>query len=236
MIHVILNVKYTVKVHNPSSFLSPINNWNFCLAKAKGDYIKMLFADDYLYPDCISKMVSLAESGQNIGFVYSLRDIINSGGNEDFFKKFKSTNESAYRGWSKKPGIIQAGSIYLRDSNLFRGVLNKFGEPSNILYSAKALSKVGGFDPGFQYLLADLNLSFKLLAYYNTGFIEEPLSVYRIHGDQLTSVNASEKDRLELFNLFKSILFTKKIFSSLTLRNKLIVLKRIIRMFLKIKP
>src|SRR5690606_34276938 len=45
-------------------------NWNYCVTKAKGAYIKFLFQDDVLEPDCISKMMQFMSSSK-VGLVYS---------------------------------------------------------------------------------------------------------------------------------------------------------------------
>jgi glycosyltransferase involved in cell wall biosynthesis len=52
-----------------------VENWNFCIKNAKGKYIKFLFQDDVLQPNCISEMVALAEQDAEIGLVFSKRDI-----------------------------------------------------------------------------------------------------------------------------------------------------------------
>ena len=50
-----------------------VNNWNYCIKQAKGKYIKFLFQDDTIEPDCITKMVELAEQNEQIGLVFSDR-------------------------------------------------------------------------------------------------------------------------------------------------------------------
>ncbi len=99
--------KFPVKVFKPVTFLSAVDNWNFCISKASGTYIKVLFADDYLLPDCISKMVKVAESDPEIGFVYCAREIINSGTDSESFSHFKKINEDSYNFWSENPEPIQ---------------------------------------------------------------------------------------------------------------------------------
>ena len=48
-----------------------VDNWNYCIKQAKGKYIKFLFQDDTIKPDCISKMVEIAEQDEQIGLVFS---------------------------------------------------------------------------------------------------------------------------------------------------------------------
>ena len=54
-------------------------NWNLCLSKARGQYIKFIFADDLLAsPDCLAKMVSVLDRDRSVSLVSSARNIIDS--------------------------------------------------------------------------------------------------------------------------------------------------------------
>ena len=48
-------------------------NWNKCIEMSRGDFIKFLFHDDILYPDCVEKMMRLLLSNGNVGLVFSPR-------------------------------------------------------------------------------------------------------------------------------------------------------------------
>src|SRR6266851_5156683 len=56
-----------------------VNNWNKCIELARGDFIKFLFQDDVLYPGCIEQLMRLFLSNENLGLVFSPRDIIVEG-------------------------------------------------------------------------------------------------------------------------------------------------------------
>ena len=64
--------KIDYKIINNNSSGSVADNWNNTIKNASGQYIKMLFQDDYLYPDCIKKMISLAENNHELEFIFSL--------------------------------------------------------------------------------------------------------------------------------------------------------------------
>ncbi|MGD1699640.1 glycosyltransferase family 2 protein [Dapis sp. BLCC M229] len=53
-----------------------VGNLNFCISLAKGKYIKFLFQDDLLEPNCIEQLVKLAETDLEIGLVFSRRRVI----------------------------------------------------------------------------------------------------------------------------------------------------------------
>jgi len=74
-----------IRIHNNATFLRIIPNHNNALAQisASSKYCKMIFADDWLYPDCLERMVTLAEANPSVGIVagYGLRgtDVIYTG-------------------------------------------------------------------------------------------------------------------------------------------------------------
>ena len=62
-----------VRVHTNTDFLSVVDNFNnaFSLVCEKGTYIKVIAADDWLYPNCIEEMVRVAEEHPTVGLVSS---------------------------------------------------------------------------------------------------------------------------------------------------------------------
>lgn len=51
--------------------LGAVGNWERCLQKAKGKYVKFLWSDDLMSPDFVSKAIKLLESDSEIAFAYS---------------------------------------------------------------------------------------------------------------------------------------------------------------------
>ncbi|MDE5112526.1 MAG: glycosyltransferase, partial [Trichodesmium sp. St7_bin2_1] len=111
-----------------------VGNLNFCISLAKGKYIKFLFQDDLLEPNCIEELVKLAETDSEVGLVFSRRRVILEPG-----AKNNSACIAAYRGtqnlhqdWSNLK-TIQLGRDLLLDLNLMKYRLNKIGEPTTVL-------------------------------------------------------------------------------------------------------
>ena len=68
-------VKFGRNEHN----LGLAANWNLCLGKAAGRYIKYVFADDLLASrDALSEMVRLLDADRDISLVASSRNIIDA--------------------------------------------------------------------------------------------------------------------------------------------------------------
>lgn len=66
-----------IRIHNNETFLRAIPNHSvaFGLTSAESKYAKMVFSDDWLYPECVERMVEVAESYPSVGIVgaYGLR-------------------------------------------------------------------------------------------------------------------------------------------------------------------
>ncbi len=66
-----------VRVHDNADFLPLLPNWNHAMRQIapKSVYCKVVHADDWLFPECLERMVEVAEAHPNVGLVgaYSLR-------------------------------------------------------------------------------------------------------------------------------------------------------------------
>jgi glycosyltransferase involved in cell wall biosynthesis len=66
-----------IRIHNNTEFLPVVANHNEALRhiSPESKYCKLIFADDWLYSDCLEKMVALAETHPSVGIVtsYGLR-------------------------------------------------------------------------------------------------------------------------------------------------------------------
>lgn len=66
-----------IKVVSPPEFVPQAKNFNYAVNQISPDsrYLKLLHADDWLFPDCIRQMTSLAEQDDRIALVSSYRVI-----------------------------------------------------------------------------------------------------------------------------------------------------------------
>lgn len=206
-----LNLLYGTQLTNCQIFTHAryglVPNWNFCISQAKGKYIKFLFQDDILAPDCIDKMVNIAEQDEEIGLVFSPRHLVYE---QPVDLKFLRGMEELHKHWSKI-NPLQLGLDLLQDNNFFKPPYNKIGEPTNVLVRREVFGQIGLFDSTFQQL-ADLEMWWRIMSYHKIAFIEETLASFRIHPKQATSDNLN-RDKIEtLFEIYKvwlKIIFNK---------------------------
>lgn len=149
-------------------------NWNRCLAKARGEYIKFVFADDLLAsPDALGKMVLVMDSDPRFSLVASARNIINAGSH-----LVRVLCE--FKGSFTDEGTEVIRKCLLRQANLI-------GEPTAVMFRRKAAER--GFNPDYDQMI-DLEMWFYLLEKGRFAFIDEPLASFRIHPRQKTAENA----------------------------------------------
>ncbi len=169
-----------------------VQNWNFCIQEARGVYLKFLFQDDRLDPDCIRKLVNVAETDADMGLVFCPRrlEVAEDAAGIGILEIVAQRCRHVHQGW-RHLNSRQLGTTLLGDDQLWTFPLNKIGEPTAVLLRKSAVEAVGGFDTDLSQLV-DVELWWRLLATGSVGFVEEPLAVFRLHPGQQTVKNAAE--------------------------------------------
>ncbi len=194
-------IPISILTHNP---LGIAQNSNFCINQSQGKYIKFLYQDDLLKPNCLEKMVNLAEKDIDIGLVFSPREMFFL--NQDdidldliaVYREFANLHES----WLTL-NSIQWGTELLADPNLWEHPINKIGEPSTVLLRKSIFERVAGFDPELNQLV-DLDLWWRILGHFKVGFVNETLSLFRLHSQQKTYQNMQENQAIDI-NFYNKI-------------------------------
>ncbi len=181
-------------------------NWNFCIAQAKGKYIKFVFQDDLLEPDAIAEMVKLAEQDQSIGLVFSPRHLLST--DDDYCDPSSLESHVAkdvHKGWSRLQSI-QDGQVLLKEPSLFKHPINKIGEPTTVLIRKDIFDQVGGFNSELCQLV-DLEMWLRIISTCKVGFINKYLSHFRLHQEQQTHRNTVQVGLMSLeYQKFFSII------------------------------
>ncbi len=177
-----------------------VKNWNYCWSQAQGKYIKFLFQDDLITPNCIQEMVAVAEKNDKIGLVFSSRHLLS-----DTPLPVKHFPEKLHTGWSNLQAI-QTGFSLLSDPKLFQHPHNKIGEPTCTLIRTSIHQKLGKFDPSFcQYV--DLEMWYRIMSEHDIAFVDQPLASFRIHPQQETQANLQKTETwLEIYQVWKKVL------------------------------
>jgi glycosyltransferase involved in cell wall biosynthesis len=169
--------------HEPSSIGK---NWNNCVKKANGSYIKFLFQDDILEPDCVEILMKKAQEGIDVGLVFCKRKIIFDEQNNnhlEWVRRYGNLHEH----WTNLRSL-QSGKNLLKDHKFLKLPTNKVGEPTAVLLNKIVFSKVGYFDTQLKQDL-DSEFWYRVFTQFQIAFVDQFLVKFRLHDEQATKKN-----------------------------------------------
>lgn len=180
-----------IKLFRNESNIGMIPNWNRAMELAKGTYIKILPADDFLSPDCLKLEVDILEKDikKEISLVCGRRNIIDQNGKILFTRGF--TNKSI-----RVPGSVAINKV-------IRSGGNSLGEGGAILFRREILEKTGNISDAIFYLL-DLDLWFRILLHGDLYALPQVVASFRISGSS-ASVQIMKKQKEDYFNFINKI-------------------------------
>jgi len=168
--------------------LGMVNNWNYCLKQARGEFIKFLFGDDRLCgPNALGRMATLLESHPSATLAASARVIFDE----------NSCVLDLYR--DLPDGLHKARRVIT--SVLLANGKNLVGEPSAVLFRKKDAER--GFDSRYRQVV-DVEMWFHLLEKGDLIYTGEPLCAFRSHALQETERNTASGMALKEYALFFS--------------------------------
>jgi glycosyltransferase involved in cell wall biosynthesis len=180
-------------------------NWNKCVEMSRGDFIKFLFHDDILYPDCVEKMMRLLLSNKNVGLVFSPRDIIVEGDPESKLTKIWLQNcTTLHTRFQKLEPVNHGRGLFVQYLQRgFRG--NWIGEPSSVLIRKECFTRLGLFNPNL-YQVCDVEMWLRIMFSYDIGFLPEKVTAFRFHSDSTSFRNiTSRRNCLDQLWLLESL-------------------------------
>ena len=193
-------------------------NWNNTVKHSKGDYIKFLFQDDVLAPECISFMVQAVLKNPETVLVYSKRHFLFNERNEkhiNWVSKFGILH-NYWNNLKVKDGEPINGKHLLANANLYCHPLNKIGEPSATLIKKATMMQVGLFDLHLKQIL-DIEYWYRIMAYGKVTYIDKELVSIRLHEQQATAIN--NRNNVDEFYILEKMI-GKVSFGQLSFRNK----------------
>ena len=162
-----------IRVHNNDEFLTVIQNHNhaFRLMSAESRYCKVLQADDWLFRDCLEKMVEVAEQNPTVGLVGSYR----------LDDKRVNCDGLPY------PSTVVPGRGICRTT--LNGGFYVFGSPTTHLIRADLIRKHEAIY-NENNLHADKEACFELLKESDFGFVHQVLSFTRRENESMSKTFA----------------------------------------------
>jgi glycosyltransferase involved in cell wall biosynthesis len=139
------------------------------LMHPRSRYCKFLSADDWMHPECLAQMVSVAERNPTVGIVSSYR---------------LEGNELGHGGLVPYTDEVVPGAQVVRAA-LLDGVFVT-GSPSQLLYRADLVRRT---DPFFDrsYWHSDTHAAYRTFSGCDLGFVHQVLTYTRLHPQALTA-------------------------------------------------
>jgi len=159
-----------IRVHDNQEFLRAVPNHNLALRQISSEskYCKIVFGDDWIFPQCLEQMVSVAEDHPSVGIVgaYGLQDARAHGMQE---------NEVMWDGLPYPSTFISGREVCRR---LFLENTYVFGTSTSVLYRSDL---VRSHDPFYNEsnLHADLESAVVLLKTSDFSFVHQILTFKR---------------------------------------------------------
>lgn len=167
-----------IRVYRNEELLPIIANHNraFKLISPDSKYCKVVSADDSVYPECIARMVELAEANPSVGLVGSYQL---SGGDDRWYIR---ANGLPYFS-TVVPGR-EIGRAHLL------GTMDVLGNPTSNLYRSDLIRRTDSFYPN-PTAEADVSGCYECLKVADFGFVHQVLSFERRHLGQITNTSRS---------------------------------------------
>lgn len=163
-----------LRVHDNGEFLKQFQNWNHAMRQISpaSKYCKVVHADDWLFPECIARMVEVAEAHPSVGIVSAYRL------DEDRVDLDGLPYPSTVVPGRKICHLTLLGGPWV------------FGSPTSLLIRSDIVrSREAFYDEST--LHADAVACFDILQDWDFGFVHQVLTFTRRHNESLTSFTNS---------------------------------------------
>lgn len=144
--------------------LGLFGNYNECLSRARGTYVKPFAQDDLLEKSCLARMVQILNEQQDVSLITSARNIIDAQGNHlSLERQFEADTK------------LTAHETIKANLSTF---VNWIGEPCTVMF--RKTSGGSGFDENYR-LYGDVEFWFRILHKGNLYYVSDALSAFRRH-------------------------------------------------------
>jgi glycosyltransferase involved in cell wall biosynthesis len=171
-------------ISNPDR-LGLARNWNNCVERARGEWIKFVFQDDVIFPSCIEMLLAACEKhGKVFGFC-EREFIFDDGAPETPSNWFIGHRQRLHCEYQARPVITQVEAIRAAVAD---PEYNMVGEPTVTLIRKSVFEEIGCFEDTL-IQLCDTEFWSRVLITYGAAFVPERLAAFRLHRGAATAQN-----------------------------------------------
>ena len=159
-----------------------IQNWNRSLESIsdRSDYVKFVHADDWLFPDCLARMVNVAIENEDIGLVSAYR--------------LEENRVSLDHVPAAAPLVPGQDAFVMNGQEVARAILREkasvLGSPTAIMFRSRLVHAGEDFFAE-EFLHSDKDACLRLLGECDFGFVRQVLTFTRRHNESVTSLTNS---------------------------------------------
>lgn len=177
-----------VRVYAQAKNLGMTGNWDFCIAHARGAYVKFLFQDDVLAPTAVAALLERA---------LETRSLLVACGREIVFEEGDNDDDAPLRrgllNHRERIEALHAAQQYYAPREFARLLAqtptsNLFGEPTCTLIETDALRRWGPFN-GALFQICDADLFNRIALRGRVAFVPQRLATFRWHARSASSQN-----------------------------------------------
>ena len=160
-----------IRIARTESFLSQVQNYNFALSciSPSSQYCKLVQADDWLFPECVSSMVAVAEAHPSVGIV----------GAYGLAGEFVEADGLPYPS-TEVPGRDACRLFLLNNTSVF-------GTPTFLLIRSDLIRSRAPFYDERHAPFEDVHVCFDLLRACDFGFVHQVLTYSRRDNESILS-------------------------------------------------
>jgi glycosyltransferase involved in cell wall biosynthesis len=179
-----------IRVERNTSVLSLPDNWNRLVSLSRGEFVKVLCADDLIRRDAVSRQARALREHREVALVASRRHLVDDGG-------VLLATGVGLRGMIGPHSSRKIARAVVRNGG------NPIGEAGNVMFRRADFDAVGGFDGSLVFPM-DLDLWVRLLTRGSFVGQRDSLAAFRIASSSL-SARAAERQYAEQRQLTERI-------------------------------
>ncbi|WP_020145241.1 glycosyltransferase family 2 protein [Terracoccus sp. 273MFTsu3.1] len=168
----------------------PEDNWEHATRATSGRYLKLVCGDDVISPTCLERQVEAMRANPTAVMVASRRDVVTA------------TGDVVLSSWGL-PNLVGRveGARAIRQA--VRSGTNPFGEPACVLLDRESVTRAGGWDGSFSYVL-DQHTYARVLTQGDFFGIADALATFRLSDSQWSHALAKSQYR-QVVDFHKSL-------------------------------
>jgi len=166
-----------------------VGNWNNTIKLASGVWIKMLFQDDYLAPDCLSRFMDASNTGTPL--LVSRRNFVFDYTPGKSEKKHYDNKNRQFDTWANGKSLVITPR-QLAKTAAYNININFIAEPSLTMFRKQEALEAGLFDKDFLQV-CDLDFLLRISSKKGLVYLPYDLCFFRLHAQATTNVNMNTR-------------------------------------------